>query len=517
MINGETAFNNENYAQALEWFRKALEENPDDLQALAKAGTVCVPLDQYEESFKYFKRVMELNPENGDNAFNLGNAYFFHGDIGKALELYAEAEMKGVSEEAKPRLYYQMALLCSVRQDVKAALANFRKYEDLDKSGMASADPDVISEKIKLYLMADDYENAEKLAVQWIGVAPADVRSYMVYFSILMAQRRYAKAEEVLSNAEKYAELSEQDAFALKLERVTMLSAMADVDTEHAQEHLQAAYELVETAQKEAPAGKKNELTLTKAEICMKMQNYDDAIRTAETLLPGAALKNAVVAHQEPAYEELSEDEIEQMASEDMQAIEEKIAAGEIDESIGESVDVEYDENGNPVRVYPDGIFDEAEYKAPAEEAVPEEAAAQQTPDKGYYDRMYFVLLSCYAATEDYQKVRETAATLKFSDNIYYSYFARYTEAFAMKKLSETTEEVTKEAAEKQYAETIAYFRSRMLQGESNNYGAIFRSRMYAESAKFAKAEEMANLLPMGEKEAVMAYIDTCRKEYQNM
>ncbi|MBR3630518.1 MAG: tetratricopeptide repeat protein [Oscillospiraceae bacterium] len=515
MINGETAFSNENYALALEWFRKALEENPDDLQALARAGTVCVPLDRYEESFKYFQRVMELNPENGDNAFNLGNAYFFHGDFGKALELYADAEMKGVSEEARPRLYYQMALLCSVRQDVKAALANFRKYEETDKTGMAATDPDVISEKVKLYMMADDFDNAEKQAVKWIGVAPTDVRSYMVYFSLLMARRNYAKAGEILDNAEKYAELDEDNAFALKLERITMLSAMADVDSAHAQEHLQAAYDLAEAVQKEAPAARQNEITLTIAEICMKMQKYDEAIGIAEKLLPGASAKAAAVEHQEVAYEELSDDEIEQMASEDMQMIEEKIEAGEIDESIGGNVDVEYDEDGNPVRVYPDGMFDEEPAPAPAAESAPQQAANAQTPPSGYYDRLNFVLLSCYAAVEDYQKARQTAAGMKFSENVYYSYFARYTEAFSMKKLAEAGAGVTKEAAEKQYAETIAFFRSRMLQGGNNNYAVIFRARMYAETGKFAKAEEMANLLQMGEKEAVMAYINDCKKELE--
>lgn len=32
MINAEAAFSNKNYALALEWFRKALEESPDDIE-----------------------------------------------------------------------------------------------------------------------------------------------------------------------------------------------------------------------------------------------------------------------------------------------------------------------------------------------------------------------------------------------------------------------------------------------------------------------------------------------------
>ena len=55
-----------------------------------------------------------------------------------------------------------------------------------------------------------------------------------------------------------------------------------------------------------------------------------------------------------------------------------------------------------------------------------------------------------------------------------------------------------------------------MLKNPKNNFAVIFRARMYAESGKFAKAEEMASLLALEEKEAVTAYIEECRKEIQS-
>lgn len=519
MINAEAAFSNKNYALALEWFRKALEEKPDDLQALSRAGTVCVPLDRFDESFEYFQRVMKLNPENGDNAFNLGNAYFLHGDYGKALELYAEAEMKGCSEEAKPRLYYQMALLCSVRRDVKAALTNFQKYEDTDKSGMAAINPDVISEKIKLYMMAEDYDNAAKCAVQWITVAPTELRSYMVYFSILMAKHDYDAAEKVISDAEKYAELDDNTRFTLKAERVALLVAKSDADSANAASHLQVAYDLVSSIKENAPIPQKNELTLTLAEICMKMARYQEAIDTASSLLPTDEVKQFDIQHSEPVYEELDEAEIEAMVEEDMQSIDNKIASGEIDENAGEYAEVYYDEDGNPVREYPEGMFDEVAEPIQEESQSVEQLSQESTehPKADYYDRLYFILLSCYAAIEDYTNAHKFGGLLKHSENVYYSYFGRYTEAFSTKKLSEISTEFSKDSAEKAYAETSSFFRGKMLQNPNNNFAVIFRARMYAESGKFAKAEEMANLLALDEKEAVMSYIDECRKEYQSM
>ena len=62
-----------------------------------------------------------------------------------------------------------------------------------------------------------------------------------------------------------------------------------------------------------------------------------------------------------------------------------------------------------------------------------------------------------------------------------------------------------------EYAEVNAFFRTAMLNREGTSFAAVFRARMYAEVGKFAKAEEMANLLDTNEKQAVMEYINSCR------
>jgi len=523
MINGETAFSNENYALALEWFRKALEENPNDLKALSRAGTVCVPLDKYDESFEYFQKAMELNPENGDNAFNLGNAYFFHGDYSKALDLYAEAEMRGCSDEVKARLYYQMALLCSLRQDIKSALVNFQKYEEADKTGMAALDPNVISEKIKLYMMAEDYNKAEKCAVKWIAVEPTELRCYMVYFSILMANRKYNVAGKILDSAEKYAELKEEDIFSLNLERVALLVAQSDAEPEKSGEYLQKAYSLNKKLLNNPKYTSKDELNLTLAEICMKMNQYDEAITIAESLVPNDEIHDFVSEINNPESEpvsDLSEVDINYMAEEDMATLEERISMGEISEDAGEYAEVYYDEEGNPVREYPEGTFSDLESSPVINnqnaDFEPQPNLNEQKKND-FYDRLYFILLSCYVSVENYSSAYKFGGLLKHSDNVYYSYFGRYTEAFSVKKLSESDPSYTKDAADKIYAESIAFYRSKMLQNSNNNFAVIFRARMYAESGKFAKAEEMASLLSLDEKDAVMAYIDECRKEYKAM
>lgn len=517
MTNGETAFSNAHYDLALEWFQKAIEENPNDTDALTKAGTVCVPLEKFDDAFTYFQKAVKINPENGDFIFNLGNAYFFHGEYGKALELYADADRKGCSKEAKPKLYYQMALLCSIRQDVKSALANFKKYEDADPTGMAALNPDVISEKIKLYMMIEDYENAAKCAAQWIAVSPTEMRGYMVYFSILMAQQSYDKAEQILNDVEKYADLDEEDKLNVKSERVAFLSAKSDVDPEHAEVYLQEAYALITELKKIAPASKRQDFTLIFAQVCMKMQRYQEAIEAATSLLPRETISpSPKIKTQRASMVELDDAEIEEMAEADMQIIDEKIASGEIDENIGEIADIYYDEEGNPVREYPEGAFSlsDEESELPVQ-TISVESESNENQATISYNEVYFVLLSCYLAIEDYKNAYKFGGFLKHSENEYQSYFGRYAEAFSMKKLVGTSDVISKEMADKKYAEAIAFYRNKMIQSPGNNFAVVFRARMYAESGKFAKAEEMASLLVLDEKEALMEYINACKKELQ--
>ncbi|MBQ8298179.1 MAG: tetratricopeptide repeat protein [Ruminococcus sp.] len=521
IANAETAFSNGNYETALTWFKKALEESPDDLYALSRAGTMCVPLDKYDEAYEYFGRAMELDPENGDNAFNLGNAMFFRGEFDKSLELYAEAEMKGCSENVLPRLYYQMALLCSARQDVKSALLNFKKYEDADKTNTASMNPDVISEKLALYMMIQDYENAAKCAVQWIAVSPSELRGYMVYFGLLMAVRKLDEAEKALDDADKYAETDAAGKISIAIQRAALLAARAEADESQRDAYYQQSFELLNalSVDENATAQQRREIRTAFAELCMHMKKYEEAISAVIPLLPKNSDAKPPVP-EAPAYEEtddyLTEDDTEYMIAEDVAAMEEKIYSGELSDNLGEYAEEYYDENGEIVREYPDGMFEQPVYAEDSDEEIQSDAAPAEEAVKGGYDRLYFILTSCYAALEDYSSCVVNAGILKHSENQYYEFFGKYAEAFSMKKLADAGISFTAEAAEKQYAEVIAYFRSRMIKGGSN-YAVVFRARMYAETGKFAKADEMLGLLPASEKTAVAEYVEQCKKESQSM
>ncbi len=100
-------------------------------------------------------------------------------------------------------------------------------------------------------------------------------------------------------------------------------------------------------------------------------------------------------------------------------------------------------------------------------------------------------------------------------NNTYYSYFGRYSEAFAVMRLAKMGREgYTLEDAKRKYDEELAFFRGEMIKAnESSAFALLFRTRMYAELGKYGKAEELAGLMTDQDRAALMSYIEECRKQ----
>lgn len=527
ITNADAAFASRQFDVALEWFEKALAEAPDNIYALSRAGAVCVPLKKFNESQNFFTRAMELDPENGDNYFNLANTFFFRGDYTRALELYAEAEIKGCSEDVKPRLYYQLAALCTIKKDAKSALINYKKYEDCNKSESETNDSKVILQKIKLHMMLNEFEKAENCAMQLKAISPGDFKGYALYFQILLMYKKYDKAEEVLKEALEYARLSDDETVTIELDKVIVLVSRAEVEPENADSYYQKALALLKSLENKKNISKSrlNEIKLSSAEIYLKTEKFDEAIKCVNEILnlPNESAAAPTADNASKDYD-MYEEDFDQMANEAMEEMEARIANGEISEDMGEyEVEIGYDEDGREVREYPEGVFGETEEPKETEQSsqVPDDDVQTEDEEASpksseFYDKLRFILLSCYISKEDYKKALEYTDALKHSENVYYSYFGVYTEAFAVKKLSDAAK-FDKAEAERKYAEAIAFFRTKMFENPGDKFAVVFRARLYAESEKFAKASEMANLLAAEEKKALLEYIAQCRKESQGI
>ena len=482
IANADVAFANARFENAVAWYDKALKEAPDDGYALSKAGTALVSLNRFDDAFVYFNRAVESDPQNGDHVFNLANAYFFAGDIPKAMENYTAAEMMECSDDVRARIYYQLALMCSIKRDYKAALINYQKYEDADKTGQVSLDTDVLSERVQLYLQVEDFDNALKYTLKWLNLAPDDLRCYVVYFNLLTVSGQYGKALKVLDDAEKFAAKDENDKYALDVSRANLYVNAANTEFDTGRDFNQKAYDLMNELIV-SPYGtqdSKNELVLALGELCISMEKVDEAIDLMTMLTAEAEPEEEPAAPVQPADTSVDPAEIDAMLAENMQAMEAKIASGEIN----------------------------ALQKEDAEQKAAEQA--------DFRARVNYTLLTCYAFKEDFEKTIEYARLVRMTpNNTYYSYFGRYSEAFAMMRLAKMGREgYTLEDAKRKYDEELAFFRGEMIKAnESSAFALLFRTRMYAELGKYGKAEELAGLMTDQDRAALMSYIEECRKQ----
>lgn len=509
LSNAEMAFDNKQYNEALGWYRKVLEITPDDVYALSRAGAICVPLGEFGEALEYFGRARKIDPANGDNHFNYANACFFNRQFPKAFDSYLEAEKAGCSADVLPRLYYQLALMSSIRQDTKSALIYFDKCEEADTEGTIAVSPDFFSEKIKLYMMTEDYENAEITAGKLVASAPYDFKNYMVYFSMAMAHGNYETAEKQLNDAEKYAEISPENRVNLSIQRASLYSSMAQ--SENNTELYEKAMEILETALtgKNLSNDRKVDLLLVLAEVYQKAGMNDKAIESMKLLLDGYVKKKTEInipVNDEPVRD-LTPGEVEEMIARDLVRVEEKIASGELDPNMGDYAYVDYDEYGFPVNLYDEQAFAAlAEPEARTSDADAADEPKPVTLSGEQREKVMFLLLTSYLAKDEFAAAKKFAEAIKHSDNKYFSYYGLYVCAVCTRKLTGDSEETGKI-----YAETLAFFRSKMFADHTDSLAAVFRARLYAEEGHAEKAKEIAQLLADVDRDSILGYIETIK------
>ena len=53
-----------NYEESIKYYDRILEINPEDQKALLNNGSVLIELDRFKEAIKYYDRILEINPKN---------------------------------------------------------------------------------------------------------------------------------------------------------------------------------------------------------------------------------------------------------------------------------------------------------------------------------------------------------------------------------------------------------------------------------------------------------------------
>ncbi|MEA3475609.1 MAG: tetratricopeptide repeat protein [Candidatus Cloacimonadota bacterium] len=81
----------ENYDKSIEYFKKALNIQPEDEIIYVNMGTVYADKGDYSKAIEYYQKAIEIDPDDASAYYNMGNAYDKMGNYDKAIAFYQKA------------------------------------------------------------------------------------------------------------------------------------------------------------------------------------------------------------------------------------------------------------------------------------------------------------------------------------------------------------------------------------------------------------------------------------------
>lgn len=186
---------NDNMLQrATEQYTKITEKDPQDTEAWLTLGRLYKISQNSVESEKAFKKALDLDPENEDALTGLALVYSDLGDARKASEL-----LKRVSDKS-PNLRTFMALAGSYEQMKEYALAASTLRKALE---MAPENPDLKRALAQSLLYSDQFDESLKLYKELIVEDSKDVQSWLRISQIHREQRNWEEARKAINEAKK--------------------------------------------------------------------------------------------------------------------------------------------------------------------------------------------------------------------------------------------------------------------------------------------------------------------------
>ncbi|MDP3450512.1 MAG: tetratricopeptide repeat protein, partial [Anaerolineaceae bacterium] len=126
MSQGHTAAWEQDWAKALENYRLALLENPQDAMALSSAGLACYQLEQYDEALKLYIRCSSITPDDPMPYEKMGRIFEHTGAIIDAVKAFmqcGEKQLKARDAEHAIAAFKEAIRLDPNNQTVRMRLA----------------------------------------------------------------------------------------------------------------------------------------------------------------------------------------------------------------------------------------------------------------------------------------------------------------------------------------------------------------------------------------------------------
>jgi len=114
--------------QAAELYAKAIEEHDCVADAYCNLGIIESQKGNTAKAFDCFTTSLKHDPRHSESHYNLGNLYFDVDDLPLALIHY---QMSAEVEPGFPNVYFNLALVQALNNDLDAAVTSLTTYQEL--------------------------------------------------------------------------------------------------------------------------------------------------------------------------------------------------------------------------------------------------------------------------------------------------------------------------------------------------------------------------------------------------
>jgi len=114
--------------KAAELYRRAIEEQDCVADAYCNLGIIESKEGKTTKAFDCFTTSLKHNPRHSEAHYNLGNLYFDVNDLRLAQVHY---EMAGEVDPSFANVYFNLALVQAIRNDLRAAIGALTRYQEL--------------------------------------------------------------------------------------------------------------------------------------------------------------------------------------------------------------------------------------------------------------------------------------------------------------------------------------------------------------------------------------------------
>lgn len=163
-------------AEALTWYRSAIDIQPDYAEAYSNLGVLLQEMGEFETAAAQFEAAIELAPHDGSAYFNYGNLLGVMGQLPKAIELYQAAV-----ERQPEALAYRNNLGNALQAagQIQGAIAQFRRVLALN--------PDHAKAHLNLGNLLQEQGNLDGALVHYFRAAELQPYDEAVSYNLALA------------------------------------------------------------------------------------------------------------------------------------------------------------------------------------------------------------------------------------------------------------------------------------------------------------------------------------------